>query len=61
MKRRMVSELYWGLILIAIGVLFLARNLGYIDFYFSMRTYWPVILIVVGVAMILKMLPKKAN
>ena len=53
MKPKVVKELYWGTILIIVGFLFLARNLGYIDFHFSWRVYWPAILILVGLSIMI--------
>lgn len=45
-----------AVILIALGVLFLARNLGWTDFGLGqiMATWWPVILIAVGVSLLLR-------
>jgi hypothetical protein len=54
MRRHVLSNIYWGLVLLAIGCVLLARNLGYLDFYFSFRIYWPVILILVGLGWIVK-------
>jgi hypothetical protein len=54
LRRRVLSNIYWGLVLLAIGCLLLARNLGYLGFYFSFRIYWPVILILIGLGWIVK-------
>ena len=45
-----------ALILIAIGVIFLLHNLGYLPIPLRelFATYWPVILIIVGVSLLLK-------
>ena len=59
MERSRVSKAYWGIIFIVFGGLFLLRNLGYIDFTFTMRRHWPVILIVVGLSIIVKSLVNK--
>lgn len=59
MRKDALSRPYWGIILIVIGVLFLARNLGYIDFAFTMRTYWPVILIIFGLSIVIKSINRK--
>jgi hypothetical protein len=44
---------FWGVLLIAVGLLFVLRNLGY--FYFSWRSFWhlwPVILLVLGISLL---------
>lgn len=46
----------WPIVLIVLGVLFLAHNLGYIGFRQLrelLATWWPLILIAVGVASLL--------
>jgi lia operon protein LiaF len=46
-------NLVWSIVLIVVGVLFLAHNLGYIRFSQLtdlIGTWWPVILIAVGAA-----------
>ncbi len=53
MRHNMFSKVYWGLVLAAAGCIFLAKNLGYLDFYFSWRRYWPVLLILVGLGWII--------
>jgi len=53
MKPQSAKDIYWGSVLIVVGAIFLAKNLGYIDFYFSMRTYWPLILILIGVSVLI--------
>ena len=53
-----MSKAYWGIVLIVIGGLFLARNLGYIDFVFTMRRFWPVILIIIGLSIVVKSLAR---
>ena len=53
-----LSGVYWGIILVVIGGLFLARNLGYIDFQFTMRRYWPLILVLIGLSVVVKSLAK---
>ncbi|WP_147651207.1 LiaI-LiaF-like domain-containing protein [Vulcaniibacterium gelatinicum] len=52
----MKSNLTGALVLIAIGTLFLLRNLDLIDMDLGdlISTWWPAILIVVGVGMLLK-------
>ena len=48
--RRSAGGVFWGLVLIAVGGLLLARNLGYpIPIWASIARYWPLLLIVWGV------------
>lgn len=48
------EKLSTGLVFLSIGVVFLARNLGYIDFYwFNILKLWPVLIIVAGVNLLL--------
>ena len=46
--------MFWGMILIALGVLFLLDNLEIADFGEAVRTYWPALLILWGVSILLK-------
>src|SRR5712692_5258470 len=49
MSRRSAGTIFWGIILIAIGGLLLARNLGYdIRVWGYIARYWPALLIVWG-------------
>ena len=43
---------FLGIILIVIGVVALAHNLGYINFSLTylLRTWWPVVLIALGIS-----------
>jgi hypothetical protein len=44
---------FWGVLLVAVGLLFVLRNLGY--FYFSWHSFWrlwPVILVLLGVSLL---------
>jgi len=54
--RRKVGGLVWGLVLLAIGFLFLLNNLGYVDYdlWDLIFTFWPLILIVIGVIILLE-------
>jgi lia operon protein LiaF len=61
MRHRVLSNIYWGLVLLVVGGVFLARNLGYIDFYFSFRAYWPVILIFIGLGWIVKSFERRPS
>ncbi len=49
-------RVYWGVVLIVVGVLFLVRNVGWIEFDFHMWKYWPVILILIGLGFVVKSL-----
>src|SRR5688572_14923062 len=46
------TKLIIGLIIICLGLLFLAGNLGLISAAYVLRNFWPVALIVVGILMI---------
>ncbi|WP_242104264.1 DUF5668 domain-containing protein [Lysobacter sp. M2-1] len=52
----MRQHLVTALILIALGILFLARNLGWTDLDPSrlLSTWWPLILIAVGVSLLFR-------
>lgn len=52
----MPKNLIAALVLIALGVLFLAKNLGYTDLGLGrlISTWWPVILILVGISLLLR-------
>ncbi len=43
-----------GLILIALGVLFLLDNLEIVSFGYVISTYWPVILILIGISILMR-------
>jgi hypothetical protein len=50
MKRQFdASGLFAGLLLIAIGSLFLLDRLGYGDFHVIVHEYWPMILVLLGI------------
>lgn len=55
MRRRVANQVFGGLILIGIGVLFLLRQFGYVtfDIGYLFSNFWPVILIIIGVQGIL--------
>lgn len=46
------GRIFWGLVLIAVGVLFLFDQLGRLDFGDIIGTYWPVILILIGLSIL---------
>jgi len=49
MTRRISGTIFWGLVFVAVGALFLARNLGYpVPLWTVFARYWPVLLIVWG-------------
>ncbi|MDO9088336.1 MAG: DUF5668 domain-containing protein [Anaerolineaceae bacterium] len=47
MRRSNFNQIFWGLVIMVVGVLFLAQNLGYIKDY-SFWKYLPAILIILG-------------
>jgi len=49
-------SVFWGIIFLLFGVLFLLGNLGimYFDFWDFIGDWWPVILIVIGISVIFK-------
>lgn len=47
MRKSNFNQIFWGLVIIVVGVLFLAQNLGYIQDY-SFWKYLPVLLIILG-------------
>ncbi len=55
------SGVFWGVVLILLGVLFLLERLGYLDVGEVFSTYWPVILILVGIKLILNPLLKNTQ
>jgi hypothetical protein len=55
------SKVFWGVAFILLGILFLVRNLGYIDIREALHTYWPVVLILIGLNIIAKSYWKSAD
>ncbi|MCX6561571.1 MAG: DUF5668 domain-containing protein [Candidatus Aminicenantes bacterium] len=49
-KRTDGGRVFWGLLLILMGVLFLLDQMGRLNFGDIMSTYWPVIIILVGLS-----------
>ena len=49
-----MRNLFWGLILIAFGVLFLLDNFGYADFSEIIRNYWPLLLVLWGFSILMR-------
>jgi len=56
-----INKLFWGILLIIIGLLFLFDNLGWMNFNFwdFLGTYWPLILIFIGTKNIVLYLTSK--
>jgi len=53
-ERRRYPSVFWPLLLIVIGVLFLLNSLGYIDLNFwELWRFWPVVLILIGLDLLL--------
>lgn len=49
MKKNRGEALFWGGVIMLIGLVFLLRNMGYhIDIWHIFTKYWPVILILIG-------------
>jgi len=51
-KRGKGNRIFWGLVLIAVGVLILCRNLGLVEE--EVVRFWPVILILLGIKKLIK-------
>jgi len=50
MKKSRNDSIFWGILLLIIGTLFLLDNLGYdLNIWYIFRTYWPLILIFIGI------------
>ncbi len=54
------GSIFWGIILIALGVVLLLANFEVID-YGALLDYWPVVLVVVGVKLVADYLTRKNN
>jgi lia operon protein LiaF len=53
MSKRKQESLFWGIVLLVIGLIFLVDNLGVdIDVWQIIGDYWPVILIAIGLKQI---------
>ena len=50
MSKNSSDSIFWGIVIILLGFLFLAKNLGWahIDIWEFMGTYWPLILVYIG-------------
>lgn len=51
--RNYQSRIFWGLVLIIVGALFLADRMGGFDFGYMIGTYWPVIFIILGLSILI--------
>ncbi len=47
-----MRQMFWGIVLVVIGLLFLLENFGYADVGDIFADYWPVILIIIGFSLI---------
>ncbi len=48
------GKIFWGVVFILLGLLLLAKNLGYVDLHYTIRTYWPVVVILLGIQIVAK-------
>ena len=47
------KNVVWGLILVAVGILFILRNVGIVTFsWYSIWRLWPIILVLIGIAIL---------
>jgi len=51
------SNVWWGITLILMGVLFMLDNMNVLDFGDTISTYWPVFLVVWGLQLVLRNQP----
>jgi predicted membrane protein len=52
-SRRNHGRIFWGLILIVVGILFLLDQMGQLDIGYIFSRYWPAIFILIGLSMII--------
>ncbi len=50
LRRRHSGTLFWGTVVLLVGVFFALRNFGVIPYFYN-DEYWPVVVIIVGLAM----------
>ncbi len=55
------GSLFWGVLLIGLGVLFLLDNLGIVYFDEIISDYWPLILVAIGLKIIISATKEKPN
>lgn len=50
MSKKKGETIFWGILIILLGILFLSRNLGWthLNIWEIATTYWPLILIYIG-------------
>ena len=50
MNKKKSETIFWGILIIILGLIFLSRNLGWTDFniWEVTTTYWPLVLIYIG-------------
>jgi len=53
------ADRFWGLTLLAVGTLFLLRNLGFI--WISFRHIWPIVLVALGVNLVVRALQSRPS
>jgi predicted membrane protein len=49
-----MRNLYWGIILVGLGILLLLDNLEIADFHEVLKTYWPLLIIVWGASILMR-------
>ena len=52
-ERKNQGRIFWGLLLIVLGVVFLLDRMGRLDFGDLIGRYWPVIFILIGISILL--------
>ncbi|MEN8152509.1 MAG: DUF5668 domain-containing protein [Acidobacteriota bacterium] len=61
MSKKNSETIFWGIIIILIGIIFLAKNLGWTDLHIwdIVGKYWPLILIYIGAKNIISFISNK--
>ncbi len=61
MSKQKSESLFWGFLILLIGILFMIKNLGWadIDIWEFIAKFWPVILIYIGVKNIVVYIMKR--
>lgn len=47
------GRIFWGIVLMVLGVLLLLDRLGRIDFGYIIGRYWPVIFVIIGISILI--------